>query len=162
MLVLPGMLGPRPPSRGCDWVVWAFQRRAQVERAEMEGIVVHRYPIMWLEEAPLAPDDGPSRGTWGPPCFMFDDKLFFWGIMVNAIMSNDGEPQNHSQSQAVRFLLKNWIQFIGFDCYIHMVIPLKASAPCWLYNSRIWKEVSACNPYLQHSLTKCNLIELSE
>lgn len=36
--------------------------------------------------------------------------------MVNAIISNDSEPQNHSQSQAVRFLLENWIQFIGLEC----------------------------------------------
>jgi len=37
--------------------------------------------------------------------------------MVIAIMSNDSEPQNDSQSQAVKFLLKNWIQFMGLDCY---------------------------------------------
>lgn len=36
--------------------------------------------------------------------------------MVNVIMSNDGEPQKDSQSQAVRFLLKNWTQFMGLDC----------------------------------------------
>lgn len=141
LLVLPGVPGPRPPSGGCDWVVWAFQRRAQVERGEMEGIVGHRYPITWLEGAPLALGDGPRpRDARAPLCFMFDDKLFCCGIMVNAITSNDGEPQNDSQSQAVRFLLKNWIQFIGFDCYIHMVISLKAFAPYRLH-ARIWSGV---------------------
>lgn len=37
--------------------------------------------------------------------------------MVNVIMSIDGEPQPHLQSQAVRFVLKNWTQFMGLDCY---------------------------------------------
>lgn len=46
MLFLPGVLEPHPPSGKCDWVVWAFQQRAQVERGEMEGIIGHRYPIM--------------------------------------------------------------------------------------------------------------------
>eukprot|EP00064_Thunnus_orientalis_P019495 superscaffoldBa00004897_g19615 len=46
MPVLPGVLGPRPNSGGCDWVVWAFQRRAHVERGKMEGIIGHRYPII--------------------------------------------------------------------------------------------------------------------
>ena len=61
--------------------------------------------------------DGPAWGTRAPLCFMFDDKLFCWRIMVIAIMSNDIEPLNDSQSQAVKFLLKNWIQFKGLDCY---------------------------------------------
>lgn len=36
--------------------------------------------------------------------------------MVIAIMSIDSKTQNDSQSQAVKLLLKNWIQFIGLDC----------------------------------------------
>lgn len=116
MLFLPGVLEPRPPSGKHDWVVWAFQQRAQVERGEMEGIIGHRYPIMWLEGVPLALNDGPAWGMRASLCFMCDDKLFCWRIMVNVIMSNDGEPQKDSQSQAVKFLLKNWTQFMGLDC----------------------------------------------
>ncbi|KAK2825844.1 hypothetical protein Q5P01_020058 [Channa striata] len=60
MLGLSGVLGPRPPSRRCDWVAWAFQWRAQVERDEMEGIIGHRYPIIRLEGVPLTLNDGPA------------------------------------------------------------------------------------------------------
>lgn len=74
MLVLPGVLELHPPSGGRDWVVWAFQRRAQVERSEMEGIVGHRYTIIRLEGAPLTLGDGPAAGMWAPLCF---------GLMIN-------------------------------------------------------------------------------
>lgn len=36
----------------------------------------------------------PSLGYRGPLCFVFDDKLFCCRIMVNVIMSIDGEPEN--------------------------------------------------------------------
>lgn len=133
MLVLPGVLGPRPPSGGCDWVVWAFQRRAQVERGEMEGIVGHRYPIIWLEGVPPALTDGPAWGVWAPLCFTFDDKLFCWRIMVNAIMSNDGEPQNDSQKSSCEVLIEELDSiYRPWLLYIHMVISLNAFAQCRL------------------------------
>lgn len=47
-------------------------------------------PNYMTRRVPVAP----SLGYRGPLCFVFDDKLFCCRIMVNVIMSIDGEPEN--------------------------------------------------------------------
>lgn len=66
MQVLPGVSGPRLPSRRCDWVVWEFQWRAQVERGDTEEIICHRYPIISLEGVPLTFNDSPALEMLAP------------------------------------------------------------------------------------------------